>query len=246
MNRDIAALTARQLLGKKRTAVPVLFALLPVLLATVYRFGDTGHDAVEFTARGLLGGFVIATLLPLAALVFGTAALGAEIEDGTAVYLLAKPLPRAAILLPKLAVAALATAAFVLVSALLAVTVSAGGEPEYGQLLAGFAIALVVGSVAYCAVFMLLSVVTSRAFIAGLVYVFLWEGLITSLFSGTRIFSIRQYTLGIAGEFAGLSTKVFDPDLGGLEAALLAAAVIAAATVLAVIRLERFEIGERG
>ena len=42
-------------------------------------------------AHVLLDGLVVTTLLPLAALVYGTAALGAEIEDGTAVYLLSKP-----------------------------------------------------------------------------------------------------------------------------------------------------------
>ena len=32
--------------------------------------------------------------MPLVALIFGTAAIGSEIEDGTAVYLIVKPIPR--------------------------------------------------------------------------------------------------------------------------------------------------------
>ena len=32
--------------------------------------------------------------MPLVALIVGTAAIGSEIEDGTAVYLMVKPIPR--------------------------------------------------------------------------------------------------------------------------------------------------------
>ena len=35
---------------------------------------------------------LVTTLVPIVALVFGTVALGAEIEDGTAVFLLLKPI----------------------------------------------------------------------------------------------------------------------------------------------------------
>ena len=44
----------------------------------------------------------------------------------------------------------------------------------------------------------MLSVVTSRALIAGLIYVFIWEGLVNGLFAGTRLLSVRHYTLGVA------------------------------------------------
>ena len=39
------------------------------------------------------------------ALILGTAALGSEIEDGTAVYLLTKPIPRWLVALAKIVVA---------------------------------------------------------------------------------------------------------------------------------------------
>ena len=71
-------------------------------LAVVYRLGSQDTDQQDWVANTLLDGLVVTTLLPLTALVFGTAALGAEIEDGTAVYLLAKPVPRSRIILGKL------------------------------------------------------------------------------------------------------------------------------------------------
>ena len=87
--------------------------------------------------------------MPLLALVYGTAALGAEIEDGTAVYLLAKPVSRAKIVIGKLLAAWALTAGTVLVSALVAAAIGLQGVPGDG-LLVGFAVALVAGSLVYC------------------------------------------------------------------------------------------------
>ena len=243
MNGAILRLTVRQLLGKKRTLVLVLFALLPVALALAFRLGG-GRDPAEWTARPLLSGMIVGTLLPLAALVFGTAAIGSEIEDGTAVYLLAKPIRRSAVVLSKLAVAWAATAAFTLSCVVLASVVSIQGAPGGPGIIAAFAVATLVGSLLYCALFLLMSVMTSRAFIAGLVYVFLWEALITRLFKGTRVFSVRQYTQAIARQLTDVPESVFTADLGFATAMVMTVVVGAGATVLAIRRLQRFEVGE--
>ena len=102
-----------------------------------------------------------------------------------------------------------------------------------------------LGSLVYGAVFLALSIVTSRALIAGLVYVFLWEGLITSLFSGTRYLSIRHYTLGIADWVARVPARTFSADLSGPTAMTALILVFAIALWIAVRRLEAFEIGEQ-
>jgi ABC-2 type transport system permease protein len=61
----------------------------------------------------VIQGLGLAAVLPLIALIVGTGVLGSEIEDGTLLHVLAKPLPRYEILLTKLAVAAGVTAAAV-------------------------------------------------------------------------------------------------------------------------------------
>ena len=238
-------LTARQLLGKRRTLLLGLFALLPAGLAVAFRIGGDG-DPERWTATTLLAGMIVGVVLPLASLVFGTAALGSEIEDGTAVYLLATPLARREILLAKLAVAWLATAGFVLTSAVLASVISLEGGANGLRLVLGFAGGATIGSLAYCAVFALLSIVTSRAFVVGLVYVFIWEGIVTRLFTGTRILSIRQCTLGLSGYIGDMDPRIYEPELGGLTAAIVAVAVIVAASWLAIQRLQRFEVGDTG
>jgi ABC-2 type transport system permease protein len=245
MNRDVFVLTLRQLLGRRRTLLMVAFALLPVLAAAIYRANGSSLDPPRWTAIVLLNGLVVTTLLPLVALVFGTSALGGEIEDGTAVYLLAKPIPRREIMLAKLAAAWLCVALIVTFSALVSGLVAINGSPEQG-IVTGFVIAIVLGSFAYTCVFLLLSVLTSRALIAGLIYVFFWEGIVTGIFSGTRVFSIRQYTLGVADLIADTSKRTFQARLDGTEGLILMAVVSVAALVLAVERLRRFEMRESG
>lgn len=239
----VAGLTLRQLLGRGRTILMVLLALLPVALAVVYRLGSEDTDRQEWVATVLFEGLVVTTLLPLAALVFGTAALGAEIEDGTAVYLLAKPVPRSRIIVGKLLAAWLVTAVTVLASGLVAGAIGLSGTPGDGLLL-GFGIALALGALVYSALFVMLSVVTSRALIAGLAYVFIWEGLVNGLFAGTRLLSVRHYTLAVADVFVDLPESVFEAKLAPFTGVVLMAALGAASIWYAVRRLKRFEIGE--
>jgi len=241
MNRAIMELTVRQILGAKRTLLLVAFALIPVLVAILFR--TTGRDTKldEWTANTLYAGLIATTLLPLVALVFGTAALGSEFEDGTAVYILARPIPRWTIVVSKLTVAATATVALVLFSSILSGIVASGGA---GSIVSGFSIALAAGAVVYCCLFVCLSIVTSRALIAGLIYVFLWEGVITSLFSGLQVFSVRQYVLGLADRIISTNPATFSARLNGIEGGILMVAVAAVAVIIAVRRLKVWEIGE--
>lgn len=242
MNRALIRLTARQLLGQKRTILMLLFALVPVLIAVLYRVAGN-DDPQRWAASALNGRLIVGTFLPLAALVFGTAALGSEFEDGTAVYILSKPIPRRVIVLSKLLVSWLATAGIVLAASVVATVIALWGEPRDGIVL-GFALAVVAGSLAYCALFTWLSVVTSRALIVGLLYSFIWEGVITRLFAGVRFLSVRQYTLGIADTLVDVPSRVFNPRLDAGEAWVFAAIATAATVLLAVRRLRRWEIGE--
>ena len=135
------------------------------------------------------------------------------------------------------------TTATVLVSGLVAGVIAFGGLGGSGILL-GFGIAITVGGLVYTALFVALSVFTSRALIAGLVYVFIWEGLINGLFEGTRLLSIRHYTLAIADIFVTVSPVIFDAKLASATAIVMMAVVGIGSTWYGIRRLERFEIGE--
>ena len=246
MTRTLLTITALQLFGRRRAILIVLLALVPLGVGLLYRFGNESLDdptPIEF-APAIIDALVVAALLPLGALVSGAAALGAEIEDGTAVYLLSKPIARWRILLAKVFVASLATFALVTPTTVLTSLVILGGD-DPAAITVGFAVGVAVGSVVYCSVFVGLSAITSRALLFGIGYVFVWEAFVTSIFSGTRWVSVRQYVLGLADGISTAPASAFEADLGGVSAAVASAVVIALSLALGVRYLARFEIGER-
>ena len=242
MNQTIFSLTLRQFFGQRRSLLLFLLALVPLGVAAIYRAGDQ-IDPQDWTANVLLNGIVITTILPLACLIFGTSALGSEIEDGTAVYILAKPIPRGEIIVAKFAAAAVAVAVFIVPATALSGFIALQGASDQGIAM-GFSLATLLGAAAYSAFFILLSVVSSRALIFGLGYVFIWEGLVTELFAGTRWVSIRQYCLGVADLISSAREDDFSAELNGVAALVLIACVTLAALALATRRLQRIELTE--
>jgi ABC-2 type transport system permease protein len=240
MNTTVFTLTLRQFAGRRRSLLMFGLAFVPVAVAVIFRLGQH-PDQHEWTANVLLNGIVVTTILPLACLILGTSALGSEIEDGTAVYILAKPVPRRQIIAAKFAASALVTAAFVVPATAVSGLIALQGVSEEG-IVTGFVLATLLGVFAYSAVFILASVATSRALLFGLAYVFIWEGLVTQLFSGTRYLSIRQCCLGIADLISTASKGDFEANLGGPEGLILVSVATAVALILAVRRLEAFEL----
>jgi ABC-2 type transport system permease protein len=240
MNWTVARLTLRQLLGRRRVLLLLLLAALLLAVAVIYRLtGSEGQRAEIFTSR-LLSDFGLATLMPLVALLLGTATLGAEIEDGTAIYLLAKPISRATILFTKLAIAAVGSVLLTALPIFLAGAITGAGL-DNGIALA-FAVAAAVGSLIYCAIFVALSLVTGRALIFGLLYVLVWEGLLAGLFAGTRTFSVRQQSLAIADALTEAPARVLSAQLDLTTAIVIGGVLLVGATALAIRRLRRFEI----
>lgn len=240
----VLSLTLRQLLGQKRTLFLAMGGLLPVLAAIIFRTAaEADASAAEFAAQIVLNVLAINILLPLTALVLATAALGSEIEDGTIVYLLSKPAERWRIVAGKLLAAWGATALLVLASAVIGGFLTLAGEGE-ARIVGGFVIAIAVGSMAYSSVFVLLSLVTSRALFVGLAYAFIWEAVITNFAPGVQRFSIREFTASIAEAAADTEPWVFDADLGITYSVILVVVVTAVASGLAVVRLARFELSD--
>ena len=247
MNATIGTITMRQLLGRRRVLLLLLLGAVLVLVAVVFRLagsddpgaGGASAEDLAWTA-GLLDNFGIGTLMPLVALVLGTGAIGAEIDDGTIVYILAKPISRSVIVFTKLAVAALAAALLTCVPILIAGLIAAGGLGE--GVVPGFTIAAAIGSLLYCALFVAISLITGRALVFGLFYVLIWEGFLAGLFAGTRTFSIRQHTLSLAEAIGNPPAEAFDAPLDLAPALIVAGALFVLAVVIAVRRLQAFEV----
>ena len=226
--------TVRGMLGRRRSIVMLFLAAIPVLLGVIVslRGGRVDVDRV-------LGVLIVQTVLPLIALILGTASLGSEIEDGTVVFLLIKPIKRWVVAFAKVLVAVAATTFLVVPVTIVTGVLISGTDPANLQTTFAFAIACAAGGAAYAAVFVALSSLTARALLAGLVYVLLWEGALGGLLEGTRFLSIRQATLGIVAGLGGGHER--DPIQAGVAAVVITVAIVASLAIAA-WRLARFEI----
>lgn len=236
MTATLVSLTLRALLSRRRTLLLALVGALLVLATVLYRIGGPSDAESLSVTQQLLGDFGLAVLLPLVAVIVGTAAIGSELDDGTIVYLLAKPIPRWRIVVVKLVVAWLVVIVLVVPAIAVAGII---GHPD-ASLAVGYAVAAAFGALEYTAVFLALSLVTSRALIVGLAYVVVWEGVVAGLFAGTRVLSIRQHALAVADAFGGDAAGSAELGVGVAVAVGLVVAILAAA--LAVRRLERVEL----
>ncbi len=237
-------LTARGLLGRRRSLGVVILAAAPVLVAAILAVAGGVGDA-EALANDVYVSITLGLVVPLSALVLGTAALGTLIDDGTIVYLLVKPVPRRTVVLAAMLVAAAATAALTAAATLLSGLLILG--VAWPDLLVGMVAGSLLGSVLYVVVFVTLSVFTGRALVLGLGYVLVWEGLVTSLLAGTRILSIREYAMALVTALGGKS--VGGSGGPGVElpvAVVLSVAVLVISFVLGARRLAQFEVGEAG
>ncbi|WP_433283361.1 ABC transporter permease [Micromonospora sp. CA-244673] len=225
-------ITARGLFGRRRFLL--LLPLPALLLALAILSRSLGVDPGEW-GPAVLVGLGLAVVLPVVALIVGTGVLGAEIDDGTVVHILTKPLPRWQIILPKLAVAAGVTAVTVAVPLYVA-----GVLAHSVRLGLALAVAASIGSLAYCAFFVALSLLTRRPVLLGLVYVLIWEGLLGNFVSGTKVLSIQQYVIALADRIA--PSEMLATDVSVPVAAVMSALIAVGFTALAVDRLRSFSV----
>lgn len=197
MNGTVIRLTRRGLLGRRRALLLLLLPAALLLLAIVLRLTVGEDDAVT---RGVIGGFALGTLIPLLCLIAGTGVLGPEIDDGSIVYLLSKPISRPTIVASKLLVAMLTVTAFGALPVLVAGLVMSGTS---GNIAVGFAVGVLIASFTYCALFLLLAVLTRNAVIVGLLYALIWETVVGQFVPGAQVLSIQQWALAVTREIVG-------------------------------------------
>ena len=191
MNSTLLRLSAQALLGRRRFVVLILVPGILLLLAAVVR--ALAGEGVAYT--GIVEELGAGTALPIIALLAASAVLGPEIDDGSVVYLLAKPVSRRVVAASKYIVAMIATLVFGALPVLALGMIIDGSDP--GRAVA-WTLAGAVSAAAYSALFLALSAVTRHGIIVGVLYVFLWEGLLSSLFSGVRWLSVDAWTRQIA------------------------------------------------
>ena len=238
----IFILTLRQLAGRWRLFLILSLAGLPVVLISVIRLvaGDPSESGADKEGMDVFfDGLFVGAILPVIAMALATAAFGNEMEDRTLSYLMLKPVSRMLIAFPKLG-ASIAMGGPVLVVSGVATMVLASGDARAA---AAVGVALLVGLTAYAAIFTWAGLVTRSALGMALLYVFVWEGLISTFLAGTRYLSVRGYVLAIMHGIDTESFEVFGERVIELPAAIGGAAVVTVAFfLLTVYRLRRMDV----
>ena len=216
MNATIAKLALQALLGRRRFLLLLAFpALLIALVAGVAALTD--GDAA-YTILPTLG---FPLVLPLVAILAASSVLGPEVDDGSIVYLLSKPVSRYAVAISKWVVALGATLVAGALPILLAGLLTGDADRAWGLF-----VAAAVAGTTYSALFLAVSAVTRHAVIASLMFVLVWEGLLGNLFSGIAWLSIGQWGLRIGHEVSDTL-----PDPANLGWAVAASIVVTLAGV---------------
>src|SRR5687767_162769 len=235
--QSVFLLTLRQLSGWRRLAIMAVLAGLPVVF-TLLLLAEPNTDSVAEFESIVLGAMLAGSIIPLVVLAIAAAAFGNEVEDRTLANLTISPVPRWKIALPKLLATFTVAGSFIALSALATAHFAFLGD-------ATATIAVTVGALAavamYGALFVWLGLVSPQAIGIGLMYIVLWEGLLSGYVAGVRLLSIRFYSIALMNglderRFAGLNL----PNLP--VAAVMTALVIAGSTVLAVRKLRRMDV----
>ncbi|QAY62777.1 ABC transporter permease [Xylanimonas allomyrinae] len=238
MNLVVMQLTSRALLGRRRSLLLLILPLVLLALAALVRW--TADGAPEVSAS-VTSDFAIGTALPLLCLLIGTGVIGPEIDDGSIVYLLAKPVPRWRILVSKLAVALAAT----VVLAVLPIVVGTALAGDDGlRLTTAFGVGALLAGIAYTTIFVALSTVTRNAVVVGLLYALVWESLLGGFVPGVRNVSVRQWALASSERLLGDDAARFGVDSAVSMTAgwVLLAVVSAGATWIAISRLRTLRL----
>ena len=234
---QILILTLRQLTGKWRVILTVLLAVIPVGLAFVP--GD-GADADQEFIDGLLDGLLVGVIMPLVTIALATAAFGNEIEDKTLSYVFLKPVARWRIAIPKFLASVVIAAPLAVVSGAVATYIGLDGDLRTAM---AVALALLVGVITYASVFTWAGLITTRALPFAIVYVFLWEGLLSTFIGGVRYLSVRGYTLAIMNGLDENGLETLSDRVIEFPAALVGAALVAVAFLLLTIyRLRKMDV----
>ena len=187
-------------------------------------------------AVSLINTFNLTFLVPVAALVYGTAALGDPTDDGTLVYLWLRPVPRRTIT----GAGVVAAMTYVVPLAVVPAAIEAAIFPVDAEVVVAVALGTALAGVAYSAFFLLLGLVTNRSLVWGIGYVLIFESFLARGGQALGALSIHAHAASV---IAGLTDRRLRLAYFSWPGAIIGGAIITVlALLLASSRLEHAEV----
>ncbi len=230
----------------RRTRFFLLFSFLPVAAALVIKFNQLlsgkpgGGNSDLFNNLIML--FYLQLIVLILALFYGTSVCSEEIEGKTLPFLITRPVPKSAIVLGKYAAYTVVMMMMVtlgLVSSFVVLNVDRLLDPAIYRVLGRYLGVLLLGAMAYGALFTFLGSFLKRAIFFGLLFCFGWENIIQYFPGSTQRLAIAHYLKSFlpatsAGRFSILTFRLepTEPGMALLTLLLITAALLALAGLL--------------
>ena len=205
----IINVTLRRLITRKRVIGLALFASVPAIVVFFASTGDRSPERLADLYHDTTFGILISVALPVIAIVNGASALGDERRSHTMPFLALKPIPRWSIALSTTIASVGATLAIAFVGVGLG-WLAAGATTDDWGIGAGPALAGLVAAIGYGTIFVPIGLLTRRATVIGLIYLFLWEASFANAVGALAPTSLSHIALQAYVDLT--------PDMGAAEA----------------------------
>jgi len=229
----IVRVTLRRLITRKRMIGFILFASIPAVVVLFASTGDRSPDRLAELYHNTTFAILLVVALPVIAIVNATGALGDERRSHTMSFLALKPIPRWSIALATIlaSVGATLTVAFFAVGLGWLVAGSATADWGIGR---GPALAALIAAIGYGTIFVPIGLLTRRATVIGLVYLFLWESSFANAVAALAPTSLGHIALQAYTDVApGMdfvdSLGTLEPDAGKALLKVLVVALVSLA-----------------
>jgi len=207
----------RRVVLSKRALICLLLAGVPVAASIIVRLGIAHHGEgppeIFTVVLGWL--FLVQTVVPLIALIVGSAAVAEEIEDRTITYLITRPIPRGAILIGRWAAglvlvltlcAASAAVVFALIGDIGAIDPDEPPLPP--EIVPRFYRTVLLAGLAYSALFAAAGTFMKHPVLVGLAYTAVVEGFLANLPGANQALTIQYYLKSyLLGDFPELAER---------------------------------------
>lgn len=229
-------LVLRHQLTRGRLVLFAAMAAVSTLIGWVISRAASDADRIDASVNAV-SAFGLGLVLPVVALVLGSAALGTWVDDETMVYVWLRPVARWRMAIAAIAAAVtVAVPVTVVVLGLLAV-LGSGADPD---VMTATVVSTALGALAYVSIFVALGLVIRRALLWGLVYVFIWEFFVARAGAGAARLSINSYASSLLAHYSDIEIRLADRALSSSYIVLIGVSLVAIA--LTTWRLHRANV----